>query len=105
MAGKKDALVPPVYDVQITTKVSTSGTATFRYPLKQREKPEYLTSDTNWGEADIVSIGFSSYDLHEYYARDAGEQAGVYVFYDADGEMVCTADKKYVNIVSDQEVL
>ena len=53
--GKKNALVPPVYNAQTTRKSDGNGVATFVSPLVYAQKPDKLSSDINH---DVKIKGF-----------------------------------------------
>lgn len=76
MAGKKDALIPRVYNLQTTRESTSGGTATFVLPLDYRDG----TTPT------IQTITFTRAELHEYFQLEAGKQAGLYVFYVGSGD-------------------
>ena len=97
MAGKKDALVPAVYSLVTVRKCSEAGTATLWKKLQYDEKPDKLTDGTNWGEPDVETIAFASYELYEYFANGK-EQAGVYIFYNANEDMIASCSKGVVNV-------
>lgn len=102
--GKKNALLPDVYRIQTSRKCSTSGTATLRYPLKYADKPEKLELDNNWGGSEVTRFSYTRYELYEYFTGLAGEQAGMYVFYNNDDELIASIDKRYVDVSSAAEV-
>lgn len=96
--GKKNALVPPVYNAQTTRKSDGNGVATFVSPLVYAQKPDKLSSDINWGEGELVSITYARYELYEYFAIGSREQGGMYLFYNASEDMIASVDKDFVNV-------
>ena len=96
--GKKNALLPDVYRMQTVRKSTLGGTATLRYSLKYADKPEKLESDNNWGGAEVTSFTYTRYELYEYFTGLAGEQAGMYVFYNEQDELIASIDKRYVDV-------
>lgn len=102
MAGKKDALVPAVYSLVTTRKSAAAGTATLWKPLQYDEEPDRLKQvddGENWGNSDISSFAYDSYELHEYFANGK-EQAGTYVFFNAAGDMIASCSKGVVVVDS-----
>ena len=97
--GKKSALLPDVYRIQTVRKSNGGGVATLRFDLVYRDKPDTLDNDNNWAENNppISSFSYERYELYEYFTGLAGEQAGMYVFYDAQDNLIATLDKRYVD--------
>ena len=98
--GKKNALLPDVYRIQTSRKSVDGGKATLRFSLKYADKPETLELDNNWGGSEVTEFNYARYELYEYFTGLAGEQAGMYVFYNAGDELIASIDKRYVDVDS-----